>query len=300
MRLANFTLDQLKVLPLRAIVAFAARCARRVEPLALLPEGDPRRESRREAVEAALRMAEAFARGTDAPPDESVVAAIDASQSDEGGPAASAAVSRRRPGGPRGGVRLALGFLRRGGGGRQGSTGRGPEVSRRRPTRYGRPRRHERLHGRRGRVRLRRLPQRGLCRRCPERLRQTAPPQPRPLSGAGGPGRPVPQRAAGPPLTGGRPRRQPPDRLDRGHRPDHAPVRDPDAREGPGGRQEIGTPKRRLDRRLRPRLRLLPESVAGRRNQATVARRPRPDVDRSPPLRARDGDAGRSTLDGSK
>jgi hypothetical protein len=55
MRLANFTLDQLKVLPLRAIVAFAARCARRVEHLAQLPEGDTRRESRRTAVDAALR-----------------------------------------------------------------------------------------------------------------------------------------------------------------------------------------------------------------------------------------------------
>ena len=63
MRLANFTPDQLKVLPLRAIVAFAARCARRVEPLAQLPEGNPQSESRREAVEAALRMAESFAGG---------------------------------------------------------------------------------------------------------------------------------------------------------------------------------------------------------------------------------------------
>ena len=93
MRLANFTLDQLKVLPLRAIVAFAARCARRVEPLAQLPEGDPRRESRREAVDAALRMAEAFARGTDAPPDESVVAAIDAIRDAGGESAGSSAVS---------------------------------------------------------------------------------------------------------------------------------------------------------------------------------------------------------------
>jgi hypothetical protein len=87
MRLANFTVDQLKVLPLRAIVAFAARCARRVEPLAQLPEGDPRRETRREAFEAALRMAEAYASGTDVTPDESVVAAIDASR-DAGGDSA--------------------------------------------------------------------------------------------------------------------------------------------------------------------------------------------------------------------
>ena len=93
MRLANFTLDQLKVLPLRAIVAFAARCARRVEPLAQLPEGDARRESRRTAVDAALRMAEAFARGTDAPPDESVVAAIDATRDAGDESAGSSAVS---------------------------------------------------------------------------------------------------------------------------------------------------------------------------------------------------------------
>jgi hypothetical protein len=92
MKLANFTIEQLKVLPLRAIVAFAARCARRVEPLAQLPEGNARRESRREAVEAALRMAESFARGTDAPPDESVVAAIDASR-DVGGELACAAAA---------------------------------------------------------------------------------------------------------------------------------------------------------------------------------------------------------------
>ena len=92
MKLANFTVEQLKTLPLRAIVAFAARCARRVERFAQLPEGDPRRESRREAIEAALRMAESFARGTDAPPDESVIAAIDASR-DAGGELAAAAAA---------------------------------------------------------------------------------------------------------------------------------------------------------------------------------------------------------------
>src|SRR5271157_2488022 len=93
MKLANFTLEQLKELPLRAIVAFAARCARRVEPLAQLPEGNAQRESRREAVEAALRMAESVARGKDAPPDESVVAAIDASREAGGEPANVAAAS---------------------------------------------------------------------------------------------------------------------------------------------------------------------------------------------------------------
>jgi hypothetical protein len=92
MKLANFPIEHLKALPLRAIVAFAARCARRVEPLAQLPEGDPQRQSRREVVEAALRMAESFARGTDVRPDESVVAAIDASR-DAGGELACAAAA---------------------------------------------------------------------------------------------------------------------------------------------------------------------------------------------------------------
>src|SRR5205823_7648342 len=80
-------------LPLRASVAFAARCARRIEPFAQLPQGNPQRESRREAIEAALRMAESFARGTDAPPDESVVAAVDAIRDVGGELAAVAAAS---------------------------------------------------------------------------------------------------------------------------------------------------------------------------------------------------------------
>ena len=91
MELPDFTVEHLKKLPLRAIVAFAARCARRVEPLAQLPEGDPQRESRREAIEAALRLADSFARGTAEPPDESVVAAIDASRDAGAEPAAAAA-----------------------------------------------------------------------------------------------------------------------------------------------------------------------------------------------------------------
>jgi hypothetical protein len=85
MELPDFTVEHLKALPLRANVAFAVRCARRVEHLAQMPEGHPERESRRSAVEAALRMAEAFARGEDATFDESVVAAIDASLQVTGG-----------------------------------------------------------------------------------------------------------------------------------------------------------------------------------------------------------------------
>lgn len=90
MELPDFTVEHLKAMPLRAIVAFAARCARRVQPIAQLPEGHPQRESRRKAVEAALDLAEAFATGADGPPDESVIAAIDASRSIAGGPAGSA------------------------------------------------------------------------------------------------------------------------------------------------------------------------------------------------------------------
>jgi hypothetical protein len=63
MKLANFTAEQLKALPVRAIVALAARCARRVEHLSQLPEENPQREKRREAIEADLRMADSFARG---------------------------------------------------------------------------------------------------------------------------------------------------------------------------------------------------------------------------------------------
>jgi hypothetical protein len=89
MRLPDFTVEHLKALPLRANVAFAVRCARRVEQLAQLPEGHPQRESRREAVEAALQMAEAVAGGASTPLDESVIAAIDASRGVAGGPSGS-------------------------------------------------------------------------------------------------------------------------------------------------------------------------------------------------------------------
>jgi hypothetical protein len=90
MEIPDFTIEHIKALPLRAIVAFAARCARRVGPLAQLPEGHPQREGRRWAIDEALGMAEAFARGTNGPPDESVVEAIDASRGVAGGPGGSA------------------------------------------------------------------------------------------------------------------------------------------------------------------------------------------------------------------
>jgi hypothetical protein len=59
----NYTTEDLKKLPLRAIVALAARCARRVEHLSLLPDGHPELERSRTAVGAAIRLAEDVARG---------------------------------------------------------------------------------------------------------------------------------------------------------------------------------------------------------------------------------------------
>jgi hypothetical protein len=80
MGLPDFTVEHLKKLPLRAIVAFAARCARRVEPIAQLPEGHPGREGRRAAVDAALRLAEGFSMGQACPAADSVVQAVDVSR----------------------------------------------------------------------------------------------------------------------------------------------------------------------------------------------------------------------------
>ena len=97
MELPDFTVEHLKQLPLRAIVAFAARCAGRVQPLAQLPEGHPERERRRDAVEAALRMAEGFASGSAAPPTDSVVEAVDASRRVAGAPLEHRGAPRRPP-----------------------------------------------------------------------------------------------------------------------------------------------------------------------------------------------------------
>ena len=78
METLGLTVDDLKGLPLRAIVAWATRCARRVQPLVESPEGPPETYQHRVAVEAALRMAEDFARGAVPRPVEDVVRAIDA------------------------------------------------------------------------------------------------------------------------------------------------------------------------------------------------------------------------------
>src|SRR5688500_11096927 len=63
METLGLTVEDLKELPLRAIAAWAVRCARRVQPLIPPPEGRPETDRPRAVVEAALRMAEDFARG---------------------------------------------------------------------------------------------------------------------------------------------------------------------------------------------------------------------------------------------
>jgi hypothetical protein len=57
------TEDDLKQLPLRAIVAFVARCARRVQPLYRLPEGCPRKAEHETGVDLVIQAAERFALG---------------------------------------------------------------------------------------------------------------------------------------------------------------------------------------------------------------------------------------------
>ncbi len=83
--IVELTVDKLKKLPVRAIVALAARCARRVEPLAQLPEGHPAHEVRRQAVEAALDMVDRFAKGDPCPHPDPIVRAVDVSRRTAGG-----------------------------------------------------------------------------------------------------------------------------------------------------------------------------------------------------------------------
>src|SRR5262245_47112315 len=87
MILPDLTIEHLKQLPLRGIVAFAARCARRVELLAQLPEGHPQCEERRAAVAAALALAEGFARGSPLADVDAVAGALDACRGAEARPA---------------------------------------------------------------------------------------------------------------------------------------------------------------------------------------------------------------------
>src|SRR5262249_2944260 len=85
MEFPDFTIEDLKRLPLRAMAAFSVRCARRVEHLAQLPEDHAGREQRRVAIDEALGLAEAVARGDSHPSAETVVQAIDQSRQVAGG-----------------------------------------------------------------------------------------------------------------------------------------------------------------------------------------------------------------------
>ncbi len=78
MIVTNYTPEDLKKLPLRAIVALSARCARRVQHLALLPEAHPESERCEAAVASAIRLAEGFAKGSPCSSPEAVVAEVEA------------------------------------------------------------------------------------------------------------------------------------------------------------------------------------------------------------------------------
>jgi hypothetical protein len=80
----QYTTEDLKKLPLRAIVAFAARCARRVEFIAQFPAGHPQREARRVAVDNAIRLAEDISRGSACASIEPVVRALEATRAISG------------------------------------------------------------------------------------------------------------------------------------------------------------------------------------------------------------------------
>jgi hypothetical protein len=77
MIVTKFTTEDLKKLPLRAIVALAARCARRAEDLAQLPESHPDNQRCRTAVENAIRLAEDCAQGLPCPSVDAVIQEIE-------------------------------------------------------------------------------------------------------------------------------------------------------------------------------------------------------------------------------
>ena len=80
MIVTNYTSEDMKKLPLRAIVAFSARCARRVERLAQPPDGHPETDRWGAAIADAIQVAEDFARGLPCPTADAAVRAIEACQ----------------------------------------------------------------------------------------------------------------------------------------------------------------------------------------------------------------------------
>jgi hypothetical protein len=90
----RYTTEDLKKLPLRAIVAFAARCARRVESISQFPAGHPQRETRRVAIDNAIRLAEEVSSASPSGSVEPVVQALNATQAiSEGGIACECAAA---------------------------------------------------------------------------------------------------------------------------------------------------------------------------------------------------------------
>ena len=77
MIVTNYTPEDLKKLPLRAIAALSARCARRVEHLAVPDEGHPETQRCRAAVSNAIRLTEDFANGSPCSSSESVVTEVE-------------------------------------------------------------------------------------------------------------------------------------------------------------------------------------------------------------------------------
>jgi hypothetical protein len=80
MIVTNYTPEDLKKLPLRAIVALGARCARRIEERAIPPADDAHATRCRSAVASAIRLAEDFANGLACPSAESVVTEAEAAR----------------------------------------------------------------------------------------------------------------------------------------------------------------------------------------------------------------------------
>jgi hypothetical protein len=78
MIVTNYTPENLKKLPLRAIVALAVRCARQVEHLALLPGDHPETQRCRTATANAILLAEDFAKGLPSSSSTSVLQEVEA------------------------------------------------------------------------------------------------------------------------------------------------------------------------------------------------------------------------------
>src|SRR5690242_13983052 len=89
----TITPEELRKLPRRAIVAFAARAARRVRPLYRPPSGHPDTQRHRAAVDAAIQIAEKYARGEEIADADAAYTADVAAAADDAARAARAAAA---------------------------------------------------------------------------------------------------------------------------------------------------------------------------------------------------------------